>query len=385
MKFAHLIWANLMRKKLRTLLTFLSILVAFVLYGYLCAIREAFSAGVSVAGTDRIVVMHKMSLVMLLPVSYQAQIERIPGVDTVVCSTWFGGMYQGESKNFFPQIVVEPNAYLKVYPEYILPEKEKQAWLATRTGAIVGRKTAKRFGFKVGDRVPIQATIWNKKGGDRNWEFDIVGIFDGKEKGTDTTGLFFRYDYFDEARTMAQGQVGWYVVHVSDPDKSEAVAEQIDKLFANSPAEVKADTEKAFVQGWAKQIGDIGKIMIAILSAVFFTILLVAGNTMAQAVRERREELGVLKAIGFTNGSVLAFVLFESCLLAGLAGVAGLGLASALIAQGDPTNGALAVFYFPVHDLLLGFVFVLLLGIAAGILPAIQAMRLNVADALRRM
>ncbi len=385
MKFFHLIWANLMRKKLRALLTFLSILMAFVLYGYLCAIREAFSAGVSVAGADRIVVMHKMSLVMLLPVNYKTQIERIEGVDAVASSTWFGGMYQGESKNFFPQIVVEPETYMKVYPEYLLSEKEKQAWLTTRTGAIVGRKTAKRFGFKVGDRVPIQATIWNKKGGGRTWEFDIVGIFDGKEKGTDTTGFLFRYDYFDEAREFGQGQVGWYVARVADPEKSEQTAKKIDALFANSPAEVKADTEKAFVQSWAKQIGDIGKIMVAILSAVFFTILLVAGNTMGQAVRERREELGVLKAIGFTNGGVLAIVLVESCLLSSLAGVLGLGLAWILIAQGDPTGGALAVFYFPSHDLALGFVFVLALGVAAGILPAIQAMRLNVADALRRM
>ena len=385
MKFFHLIWAALTRKKLRTTLTFLSILVAFVLYGYLCAIREAFSAGVSVAGANRIVVMHKMSLVMLLPINYGDQIGRIPGVEIVASSTWFGGKYQGESRNFFPQYVVDPEAYLKVYPEYILGDKEKQAWLSTRTGAIVGRKTAERFGFKVGDRVPIQATIWSKKDGGKEWDFDIVGIFDGKEKGTDTTGFFFRYDYFDEARAFEQGNVGWYVIRIADAGRSEQIAKQINAMFANSSAEVKADNEKAFVQGWAKQIGDIGKIMIAILSAVFFTILLVTGNTMAQAVRERREELGVLKALGFTNAGVLVIVLVESCLLAGLAGLTGLGLAWILIARGDPTHGSLAVFYFPTPDLIMGVVFVLALGLAAGILPALQAMRLNVADALRRM
>jgi len=374
-----------MRKKLRTGLTFLSILVAFVLYGYLCAIREAFAAGVSVAGADRIMVMHKMSLIMMLPINYGDQIARIPGVETVTHATWFGGRYKGESRNFFPQMPVDPEAYLKIYPEYIVSKEARDAWMRTRTGAVVGRKTADKYEFKVGDRVPIEGTIWSKKDGSKNWEFDIVGIYDGKEKGTDTTGFLFRYDYFDEARSYEHGNVGWYIVKISDPEKSEQIAKQINALFANSPAEVKADNEKAFVQGFAKQIGDIGKIMIAILSAVFFTILLVAGNTMALAVREQRGDLGVLKALGFTNTGVLAIVLFESCLLAGLAGVAGLGLAWIMISQGDPTGGALPIFYFPTSDLILGFVFVLALGVAAGILPAIQAMRLNVAEALRRM
>ena len=373
-----------MRKKLRSLLTLLSILIAFVLFGYLSAIREAFSAGVSVAGADRIVVRHKVSIIQLLPVSYKQRIEQVPGVSLVAHATWFGGIYQ-EPKNFFPQLAVEPEAYLNVYPEMRLPEEQKKAWLATRTGAIVGRKTADRFGFKVGDRVPIQATFWNKKDGSRIWEFDIVGIFDGEKKGTDTTPLLFRYDYFDEARAQAKGQVGWYVVRVGNPDQSADIAKAIDADFANSPFETKADTEKAFVQSFAKQIGDIGKIMVAILSAVFFTILLVAGNTMAQAVRERREELGVLKAIGFTNTQVLVIVLLESCLLSCLGGLAGLGLACAAIASGDPTGGGLPIFYFPPADLALGVVLTLGLGLAAGILPALQAMRLNVADALRRM
>ena len=331
--------------------------MAFVLYGYLCAIREAFAAGVSVAGADRIMVMHKMSLIMMLPINYGDQIARIPGVETVTHATWFGGRYKGESRNFFPQMPVDPEAYLKIYPEYIVNKEARDAWMRTRTGAVVGRKTADKYEFKVGDRVPIEGTIWSKKDGSKNWEFDIVGIYDGKEKGTDTTGFLFRYDYFDEARSYEHGNVGWYIVKISDPEKSEQIAKQINALFANSPAEVKADNEKAFVQGFAKQIGDIGKIMIAILSAVFFTILLVAGNTMALAVREQRGDLGVLKALGFTNTGVLAIVLFESCLLAGLAGVAGLGLAWIMIAQGDPTGGALPIFYFPTSGLDIGVCF----------------------------
>jgi putative ABC transport system permease protein len=212
-----------------------------------------------------------------------------------------------------------------MYPEYLLPEEQKKNWLETRTGAVAGRTIAEKYGWKIGDRIPIQATIWPKENGERTWEFDLVGIYDGAKKGTDTTQFFFRHDYFDEGRVWGKGQVGWYIVRVSDPNRATEVAEQIDKEFANSPAETKTETEGAFVRAFAKQVGDIGTIMIAILSAVFFTILLVAGNTMAQAVRERTEELGVLKALGFTNGQVLALVLAESCFLAMLGGFLGPG------------------------------------------------------------
>ena len=295
MKFLHLIWSNLKRKKLRTTLTLLSILVAFVLFGLLSAVKQALVGGVSLAGADRLVVRHRVSIIQFLPQTYQARIERIPGVVSAVHQTWFGGIYQ-DQRNFFPQSPVVPEEFLAMYPEYVLPPEAKKAWLATRTGAIVGRKTAERFGWKVGDRVPIQSSIWAKKDRSRLWEFDVVGIFDGKEKGTDTTWLFFRYDYFDEARAGAQGSVGWYIIRVNDPAQAVAVARRVDEEFANSSAETKTETEGAFVQAWARQVGDIAFITAAILSAVFFTILLVAGNTMAQAVRERTGELGVVSA-----------------------------------------------------------------------------------------
>ncbi len=383
MKFLHLLASNLRRKKLRTLLTLLSILVAFVLFGYLAAIRQAFDQGVSVANADRLVVRHRVSIAQLLPVSYKSRIAGIAGVARVAHATWFGGIYK-EPKNFFAQMPVEPSDWLALYPEFILPDEAKKAWLATRTGAIVGRKTADKYGFKVGDRIPIQATIWRKNDGGVAWEFDLVGIYDGKEKGTDTTQFFFRYDYFDETRAFAKGQVGWYIVRANSASESADVARRIDDEFANSPYETKTETEGAFVQAFAKQIGDIGTIMVAILSAVFFTILLVAGNTMAQAVRERTEELGVLKALGFSNLQVLALVLAESWFLSGLGGVLGLGLAWLLISAGDPTRGALPIFFFPTRDILIGLGLVLVLGLVTGIPPALQAMRLRIADALRR-
>ncbi len=384
MKFAHLVWSNLRRRKLRTLLTVLSILVAFLLFGYLGAIERALSQGVDVAGADRLVVRHRVSIIQLLPESYKARIERVPGVEKVAFATWFGGIYQ-DPRNFFPQMPIQPEDFLDIYPEYRLSEAERRTWLETRSGAIVGRTTAERFGWKIGDRIPIQATIWLRRDGGKTWEFDLVGIYDGAEKGTDTTQFFFRYDHFDEARLFGQGQVGWYIVRVGDPEKAAEVARRIDQEFANSPAETKTETELAFVRAFAKQVGDIGAILTAILSAVFFTILLVAGNTMAQAVRERVEELGALKAIGFTNGQVLALVLVESCLLALVGGGLGLGLAWVLISMGDPTGGALPIFFLPGRYLVVGAVLTVGLGLAAGVLPALQAMRLRIADALRRV
>jgi putative ABC transport system permease protein len=382
MKFLGIVLSNFKRHRLRLMLTILSILIAFVLFGYLAAIRKAFSMGIDVAGADRLVVRHKVSLIQLLPASYEQDIERIEGVDDAMHMTWFGGIYK-EPKNFFGQMPVKPEEMLRMYPEYVLPKDQQEAWLRTRTGAIVGRVTADRFGWKVGDRIPIQATIWEAKNG-KTWEFDLVGIYDGAKKGTDLSNFFFRHDYFDENRRWGQGQVGWYTIRIKDASRSAEIAKKIDEEFANSPAETKTETEGAFVKAFADQIGNIGAIVTAILTAVFFTIMLVAGNTMAQAVRERTQELGVLKAIGFTDGQVLSMVLIESAVLSIVGGGLGLALAWVLIARGDPTGGALPVFYFPVRDLVVGIALVIGLGLVAGILPAVQAMRLSTVEALRR-
>jgi putative ABC transport system permease protein len=382
-KYLYLVWSNLKRKKLRTILTLLSILVAFMLFGYLGAIRQAFNAGIDVAGLDRLIVRHKVSIIQLLPEAYEARMEQIEGVEHAVHQTWFGGIYQKPS-NFFAQMPVKPLEFLEMYPELLLSEEEREAWLSTRTGAVAGRSIAERFGWKIGDRIPINATIWTRKGGEETWEFDLVGIYDGAEKGTDTTQFLFRHDYFDEARQFGQGQVGWYTVRISDPERAGDIAAAIDAEFANSPAETKAEPEGAFMQGFANQIGDIGFIMMSIIGAVFFTILLVAGNTMAYAVRERTNELAVLKAIGFTDRGVLGLVLGESLALTGLGGGAGLALAWLAVSAGDPTNGALPIFYIPVRFMMTGVILIFLMALLVGILPALQAQRLRIADALRR-
>ena len=383
MKYLALMWSNLMRKKLRTVLTLLSIMVAFLLFGYLGAVRVAFTQGVEVAGADRLVVRHKVSIIQLLPEAYEAEIEQIDGVVDATPATWFGGMYQ-KPGNFFAQIVVRPEELLAMYPEYRLSDEDRARWLATRSGAIVGEKLAERFGWKVGDRIPITGSPWQNKDTGDSWEFDIAGIYGGAEKATDTSQLFFRYDFFDESRAGGRGLVGWYWVKIADPDRAAEIAEAIDAQFANSRYETKAEPEGAFVQAFAGQLGNIGLIITAIVGAVFFTILFVAANTMAYAVRERTNELAVLKAIGFTDRGVLGLVLGESLLLTLVGGGLGLVLAWLLVAAGDPTNGMLQVFYIPTRDLVTGIVLIFALALVAGLWPALQAQRLRIADALRR-
>jgi putative ABC transport system permease protein len=382
-KFVYLVWTNLKRRKMRTVLTVLSILVAFMLFAYLAAIRQGFSQGIDVAGLDRLIVRHKVSIIQMLPVAYERRIEQVDGVVDAVYQTWFGGIYQ-KPTNFFPQMPVNPEEYLAMYPDILLSDAERQAWLNTRSGAIAGRQIAERFGWKVGDRIPINATIWPRKSGETTWEFDLVGIYDGAEKSTDTTMFLFRYDFFDESRQFGQGLVGWYTVRIADPEHAAEVAAAIDSEFANSRYETKTEAEGAFLQGFADQLGNVALIITSIVAAVFFTILIVAGNTMAYSVRERTNELAVLKAIGFSDRGVLALVLGECFLLTALGGGLGLLLGWLLVSMGDPTGGSLPLFYVPDRDLLLGVLLIVGTAFVAGILPALQAGRLRIADALRR-
>ncbi len=383
MKFLPLVWKNLWRRKVRTIFTLASIFVAFVLFGLLMTIRAAFSFGIDLAGLDRLVLIHKVSLIQPLPVSYLPRLLQVPGVELATHNSWFGGIYQTPS-NFFAQIAVEPEPFLRIYPEFKLPPEQLKAWLADRQGAIAGRVLADRFNWKVGDRIPIQATIWQPRSGTGStWEFNLVGIYDGAP-GVDRTQFFFRYDYLDENRQPdAAGLVGWYIVKIADPSRSVEMAQRFDDMFANSEYETKTTTEKGFVEGFAKQIGDIGAIMIAILAAVLFTILLIVANTMAQTVRERTSELAVLKTLGFSNGTVLALVLAESLFIALLGGGLGLAVAWGIVQLGDPTN-ALPAYLLPNDDIVVGIGLMLTLGVLAGALPAIQAMRLRITDALRR-
>lgn len=384
MKFLPLVWRNLLRRKVRTIFTVLSIFTAFVLFGVLMALRAAFSMGIELAGADRLMVLNKISLIMPLPESYGGRVRAIEGVTDVTHANWFGGYYR-ETRNAFANMAVDPESWLRMYPEFQLSEEQKKAWLADRQGAIVGADTARRFGWKVGDRVPLEATIFRRPDG-RAWEFNIDGIYDSPVKGTDKTQLFFHYDYLSEVlRDVGMsGQVGWYVIKVADPDRSPEIAKKVDAMFTNSPAETKTDSEKAFVAGFAKQIGNVGLITQLVAAAAILMILLITANTMAQSIRERTGELAVLKTLGFGDGRVLSMVLLESCFIALLGGGVGLTVAWFLVALGDPTGGFLPTFYFPVRDLILGVALVLGLGVISGAFPAWQAGRLRIVDALRR-
>ncbi|MCI4568216.1 ABC transporter permease [Lysobacter sp. CFH 32150] len=382
MKYLHLIWAALMRSKTRTLLTMLSVVTAFLLFGMLDAVRVAFNSSANVSGYDRMIVTSRLSITQDLPVSLQSQIETVPGVAKASYASWFGGIYR-DPKNFFPNFAVGPG-YMSLYPEYSLPPEQLKAFEAERTGAVVGEALAKQHGWKIGDTIPLQATIFPTKGSN-DWTFKLVGIFkikDNKRSGEERV-LMFNWKYFDEANDFSKDAVHWYVVDVADASQSDRIAKAIDALSENSDHETKTQTEQAFNQAFFKQIGDIGLIVTGIMAAVFFTLVLLTGNTMAQAVRERIPELAVLKTIGFSNRSVLWLVLAEAILLMVLGGLIGLGVAALLMPLiSQASMGLIQLPRVPTETWLLGVGLMVAIGVVIGLLPALRAMRLNIVDAL---
>ena len=383
MKYLHLIWAALFRSKTRTLLTLLSVIAAFLLFGMLDSVRVAFNSGGEVTGANRMVTASRLSLTQMLPYSLDSQIKAVPGVRKATFAAWFGGIYQ-DPKNFFPNFSVGPD-YLDLYPEFTLPADQRKSWEDDRSGAIVGEALARKYGWKVGDTIPLQATIFPTKGSN-DWSFKLRGIFridDEARKGQEQM-LLFHWNYFDESNDYVKGRVGWYIVQLDNAGLADRVSHAIDNLSANSDHETKTQTEEAFNQGFAKQIGDIGLIVTAIMAAVFFTLLLLTGNTMAQAVRERIPELAVLKTIGFSNRSVMWLLLAESILLVVLGGLIGLGLAPVLMKAAVAGSGGFIQLPsgLPAETIAIGLVLMLAFGVLAGLLPALRGMRLNIVDAL---
>lgn len=385
MKYLHLIWAELFRRKTRTILTLLSILAAFLLFGLLNGVRESFAeAGKSAAGASRLQTGSKLSFIQTLPLSLDARIKQVDGVQTATYANWFGGAYQDPRNQIF-SFAVAPN-YLDLYPEIEVDPKQREAFNNTRTGILVGELLMKRFGWKVGQKIPLQSTIFPNRDGTKNWSFDIVGTMRSKDKksgGWYDNLVLMQWKYFDESTPYNRGETGWYVVRVNDPAQADRVAKAIDALSANSAHETKTMTEQAAFANWMKQTANIGLIVGSIMGAVFFTLLLLTGNTMAQAVRERIPELAVLKTIGFKDGSVLGLVLAESVLLVLIGGVLGLGLSAVL---GPIINvGSGGMINMPPVGLsswMLGLGLMIAIGLLVGALPAIRAMRLNIVDAL---
>jgi putative ABC transport system permease protein len=380
MKFLPMLLANLRRKKIRTILTVGSFIVAFFLFGLLGAIGYGFRQGIDIAGADRLVVIGRTSIIQPLPLSYLGRIARLPGVLDVAHSTWFGGVYQ-DPKNFFAQFAIVPEDWRRMYPEYVVDEAQWKDFLADRQGCVIGTRLAARFGWKVGDRVPLLAPGYLGGG---SWDFNVRAIYRGTRPNDDETQFWMRHDYlYEKAPPYWRGIVGWYMVRVANADDGLAVARAIDAEFANSTSETRTQTESAFAAAFVRQMGNIEVLIRAIGLVVFFTLLLVTGNTMAIAVRERTNELAVLEAIGYSDRFVLCLVLAESMLIAAVGGAVGLWLAHGLTRQ-DITQG-LVLLYLPPPALVAGLGLALGTGVLAGLLPALGAMRLSVVTALRRV
>ena len=384
-KYLPLLWANLGRKKLRTGLTLASIIVAFLLFGLMQTLRVALTGSPELAGADRLMTMHKMAIIQPLPESYLNRIRAVQGVKVATSFDWFGGVFR-DDRNQISAFAVEVDTFFSVYPEYTLPPQQKEAWLKDRAGTIVGKMVAERNGWKVGDTIPMRSNIWVQKDGGNVWPMKVIGIYDAGNG--DNQSVYFHREYLDESRGggVPRGTIGWVVLRVDDPASADSIARTIDTQFSNSSTETKTATEKAFIQGFANQMGNIGALLTGIAGAVFFTMLLVTANTMGQSIRERLNEIGVMKTLGYSNSSVTALVLGEAVLVTALGGAIGLVLAwlfstaiGSAVAQFFPVLG------MPPSTFALGAALIVVLGVAAAALPCTQAAQLKIVDALRKV
>ena len=378
MKYIPLIWAGLWRKRTRTILTLLSIAVAFLLFGVLQGVNSAFDRGVQGANINRLYVQNRVTFTEPLPYSYLAQIEAMPGVSGVAWASWFGTYYQ-DPKNFVFSFPVDAERYFDLYPEDHLPKDQLEALIHTRTGAVIGSELAKKYGWKIGDHIPLHSTIWTKPDGTSDWTFDIVGIYDDPEDPARATQFLFNHTYFDEGRSFSKGTVGWYIVRVADPTQAAAIIRTIDNRFANSSDETRTLTEKENAQSFLKQLGDINFMLTAIIGAVFFTLLFLTGNTMMQSIRDRIPELAVLKTIGFSDSGVLLLVLAEALMLCLVSAILGLAAATAIFPAMRSVAGVVSL---PTVVIVLGLAAAVVLALVTGLPPAWRARSLNIVDAL---
>jgi putative ABC transport system permease protein len=384
MYYLYFIMKNLGRKKVRTILTCLSIVVAFLLFGLLRSLGTAFDQGAEIAGEDRLVTINKISLIQPLPYAYVSKVKAMDEVAIATQANWFGGYYQ-DPKNQFAQFAIDAEEYFSIYADMVsLPEEQMKAWKANRIGVVIGKGLVDKYQWKIGDRIPLIG-MFPQQGGSTTWEFEISGIYETKTKGADTSSMLMHYNYFEEARQYGKGTLGWMIIKVKDKTQSEKVAREIDAMFANSSAETKTSSEKDFAKSFAKQFADVGLITSIILAAVFFTMLLVSGNTMAQSFRERIPELAVLKTLGFSNNSVMWMVLGESLVLSIIGGLIGLLLASVIVAgAAEAMATVLPGLQLTGSIMLQGLLLVAVFGVVTGIIPALQGLRLEIVSALRR-
>jgi putative ABC transport system permease protein len=385
MSWLSFVWANITRRKLRLVFTLFSIILAFLMFGVLDALRTSLSQAVNLTGADRLITISKVSIIDSFPVSHYNKVQSVPGVTAVVHLNWFGGVYK-DGKAQIPVFPMNVENFFEVYPEVKITPEEFAAWKADRQGMVIGQVLADTYGWKKGDRVPIKSSIFRRTNGGDTWEFNIIAIYKVENSaGWDNQSAMFHYEYYNESLQFARDQIGWMTVKVANPDDSDLIAKRIDEQFANSSDETKTATEKAFTKQFLEQIGNIGKILISVVFAVFFTMLLVTANTMAQSVRERTNEIGVLKTLGFSSGTVLKLVIGEALFLTILGGLIGFGLAYVAVGGLQPFMKK----YFPIFEIadstiITALVLMVILGVITGLWPAMSAMRLKITDALRR-
>ncbi len=385
MAWLSFLWANLTRRKLRLVFTLASIVLAFLMFAMLDALRTSLTQAVNLTGADRLITISKVSIIDSFPLSHYQKVIAVPGVKAAVHLNWFGGVYK-DSKQQIPVFPLNVDDFFKVYPEVKLAPEELAAWKADRQGMVIGRVLADNYGWKKGDRVPIKSSIFRKANNSDTWEFNIVGIYSVENSaGWDNQSAMFHYDYYNESLQFGRDQIGWMTIKVADPSQSEAIAKRIDAQFENSSDETKTATEKAFTKQFLEQIGNIGKILVSVVFAVFFVMLLVTANTMALSVRERTNEIGVLKTLGFSSGSILRVIVGEAVLLTVVGGLIGFGLGALFVKGLQPFMTR----YFPLFEvadstIITALVLMISLGIITGLWPAMTAMRLRIVDALRR-
>jgi putative ABC transport system permease protein len=380
-----LVRKNLFRRKLRAALMIVSILIAFMIFGVLAGFYRAFTAGEDRAAADRLITVNKINFTQPMPIAYFNRVHSVDGVRQVTFANWFGGYYQ-DPKNFLMTLAVEPATYFDVYrSELDIPPEQLQAFIRDRSSAVIGESLARKWGWKVGDRVPVSSNIFTQRSGGHTWDFTIAGIVKGKTEQVDTNFFLLQYAYFDETRSFGKDTIGWLILQTNSPENNDRVAKTIDAMFANSTAETSTDTEKAFGKAFAAQFGNIALIVFLVVGAAFVTILMIVGNTMALSIRERTREIGVLKTLGFSGARILRMVLGESVLLALLGGLPGLAIAALITLALRNSLANIAPAFAVSPDIALeGLALMVALGLITGMIPALNAMRLKIATALGR-
>ena len=382
MKFVSLVLKSAKRSKRRTLLTVMSVAIAVFLFAALRAVLDGFNAGAEAASSTRLVTIRSTSLMFQMPVSHLEQIKTTPGVRDVTWASWFGGIYK-DPKNFFAQIAIDPEGYMRMYPEILLTPEEKKAFLEDRTGCIIGDGLAKIYGFKVGDKITLQVGI--PLYGQQDYDFTVRAIYRSGGAAVDNQSMMFHWKYVDE-RSMLKGQIGWYVTEIANPDQATQVMQTIDQKFANSPYETKTDTEQAFQTSFVKMFGNLNLLLGSIALAVVITTLFVAANTMAMSVRERTTEIAVMRTLGFPAATIFLLIAGEGLLMSIVGGMVGVGLARAFV---NPdflqAGGFIPAIGVNNANIVTGLLLSVVIGLLSGLIPATMASRLKIVDALRRV